>query len=48
MVFTHIPASLFLIAASMATSLPAALALLLLRSVLSSMDVPARSRSSTT
>jgi len=42
MVFTHIPASLFLIAASMATSLPAALALLLLRSVLSSMDVPAR------
>jgi MFS family permease len=42
MVFTHIPASLFLIAASMATSLPAALALLLLRSALSSMDVPAR------
>jgi len=42
MVFTHIPASLFLIAASMATSLPVALALLLLRSVLSSMDVPAR------
>jgi len=43
MVFTHIPASLFLIAASMASSLPVALALLLLRSVLSSMDVPARS-----
>jgi len=42
MVFTHIPASLFLIAASVAASLPAALALLLLRSVLSSMDVPAR------
>jgi MFS family permease len=42
MVFTHIPASLFLIAASMATSLPLTLALLLLRSVLSSMDVPAR------
>jgi len=42
MVFTHIPASLFLIAASVATSLPSALALLLLRSALSSMDVPAR------
>jgi MFS family permease len=42
MVFTHIPASLFLISASMASSLPVALALLLLRSVLSSMDVPAR------
>jgi len=42
MVFTHIPASLFLIAAAFATSLPAALACLLLRSALSSMDVPAR------
>ena len=42
MTFTHIPASLFLIAASVTTSLPAALACLLLRSVLSSMDVPAR------
>ena len=42
MTFTHIPASLFLIAASLTTSLPAALACLLLRSVLSSMDVPAR------
>jgi MFS family permease len=42
MTFTHIPASLFLIAASVAPTLPAALVLLLLRSVLSSMDVPAR------
>ena len=42
MVFTHIPASLFLIAASAAPSLPLALACLLLRAVLSSMDVPAR------
>jgi MFS family permease len=42
MVFTHIPASLFLIAASVAPSLPLALACLLVRSALSSMDVPAR------
>ena len=42
MTFTHIPASLFLIAASLAPSLPVALTLLLLRGVLSSMDVPAR------
>jgi len=42
MTFTHIPASLFLIAASLASTLPVALACLLLRSVLSSMDVPAR------
>ena len=42
MVFTHIPASLFLITASVAPSLPIALACLLLRSALSSMDVPAR------
>jgi MFS family permease len=42
MVFTHIPASLFLIAAAFATSLPLALALLLARSALSQMDVPAR------
>ena len=42
MTFTHIPASLFLIAASAAPTLPVALACLLLRSVLSSMDVPAR------
>jgi MFS family permease len=43
MVFTHIPASLFLIAAAFAPTLPGALALLFLRSALSSMDVPARS-----
>jgi MFS family permease len=42
MVFTHIPASLFLIAAAVAPTLPVALACLLLRSALSSMDVPAR------
>ena len=42
MVFTHIPASLFLICASVAPSLPVALACLLLRAALSSMDVPAR------
>ena len=42
MVFTHIPASLFLIAASVAPTLPVALACLLVRSALSSMDVPAR------
>ena len=42
MVFTHIPASLFLIAAAFATSLPLALALLLARSALSQMDAPAR------
>jgi len=42
MVFTHIPASLFLIAASVAPTLPVALACLLLRGMLSSMDVPAR------
>jgi MFS family permease len=42
MVFTHIPASLFLIGASVAPTLPVALACLLLRSALSSMDVPAR------
>ncbi len=43
MVFTHIPGSLFLIAASLASSLPAALACLFMRSALSSMDGPARS-----
>jgi len=42
MVFTHIPASGFLIAAAFAPSLPIALGLLLARSALSSMDVPAR------
>lgn len=43
MVFTHIPASLCLIGAAFASSLPVALGLLLLRSALSQMDVPARS-----
>lgn len=43
MVFTHIPASVCLIAAAFASSREAALALLLLRSALSQMDVPARS-----
>jgi MFS family permease len=43
MVFTHIPASLCLIAAAFAPSLVWALGLLLARSALSQMDVPARS-----
>ena len=43
MVFTHIPSSMFLIAAAFASSLEAALALLLARSLLSQMDVPTRS-----
>ena len=43
MVFTHIPSSLCLIAAAIVNSLDAALALLLARSLLSQMDVPARS-----
>jgi MFS family permease len=43
MVFTHIPASLCLIGAAFAPSLEAALGLLLVRSLLSQMDVPARS-----
>lgn len=43
MVFTHIPASLCLIAAAYVNSLPLVLALLLLRSLLAQMDVPARS-----
>jgi MFS family permease len=42
MVFTHIPASLCLIAAAFSPRLEIALALLLLRSLLSQMDVPAR------
>ena len=42
MVFTHIPASLCLIAAAFTPSLWAVLCLLLVRSFLSSMDVPAR------
>jgi predicted MFS family arabinose efflux permease len=43
MVFTHIPASLCLIAAAFATRLDVALGLLIIRSLLSQMDVPARS-----
>lgn len=42
MVFTHIPASLCLIAAAFAPSLEIVLGLLLIRSLLSQMDVPAR------
>jgi MFS family permease len=42
MVFTHIPASLCLIAAALAPTLELALGLLLARSALSQMDVPAR------
>jgi sugar phosphate permease len=42
MVFTHIPSSFCLIGAALASSLDVALALLLLRSLLSQMDVPAR------
>ncbi|SAK95950.1 Major Facilitator Superfamily protein [Caballeronia catudaia] len=43
MVFTHIPSSLCLIAAAFMPSLPLALLMLLLRSVLSQLDVPTRS-----
>jgi MFS family permease len=43
MVFTHIPSSIFLMLAAVAPNLPLALALLLLRSALSQMDVPTRS-----
>jgi len=43
MVFTHIPGSLFLIAAAFAPTLPLALACLFMRSALASMDSPARS-----
>jgi MFS family permease len=43
MVFTHIPSSLCLILAALAPTLPTALALLLVRSALSQMDVPTRS-----
>ena len=42
MVFSHIPANLFLIGAALASSLPAAVLLMLARAALSSMDVPAR------
>jgi MFS family permease len=43
MVFTHIPSSLCLIGAAFASSLELALGLLLVRSLLSQMDVPTRS-----
>jgi MFS family permease len=42
MVFTHIPSSVFLIGAALASRLDVALAFLLARSLLSQMDVPAR------
>lgn len=42
MVFTHIPASVCLIAAAFAESVAPAIALLLVRALLSQMDVPAR------
>jgi MFS family permease len=42
MVFTHIPSSLCLIVAAFAPNLATALALLLVRSALSQMDVPTR------
>jgi MFS family permease len=43
MVFTHIPANLFLILAALAPNLSLAIGFLLLRAALSQMDVPARS-----
>jgi MFS family permease len=43
MVWTHIPSSLFLIAAAVAPSVEIAMTLLLLRAALSQMDVPTRS-----
>jgi MFS family permease len=43
MVFTHIPASLCLVAAAFSTDVRWALGLLLVRALVSSMDVPARS-----
>ncbi len=43
MVFTHIPANLCLIAAAFVPNMYAALALLIIRSLLSQMDVPVRS-----
>jgi MFS family permease len=43
MVFTHVPSSLCLIGAALAPSLQVAVTLLLVRSLLSQMDVPARS-----
>ncbi|MFZ5510712.1 MAG: MFS transporter [Pseudomonadota bacterium] len=43
MVFTHLPSSVFLILAALAPDLALALGLLLLRALLSQMDVPTRS-----
>jgi MFS family permease len=43
MVFTHLPANLFCILAALMPTLPLAVLFLLLRSALSSLDVPARS-----
>jgi MFS family permease len=42
MVFTHLPANVCLVLAALAPSLPVTLALLMVRSALSSMDVPTR------
>ncbi len=42
MAFTHIPANLLLISAALVTTAPLAVGLLLVRAVLSNMDVPAR------
>jgi len=42
MVFTHMPANVFLILVPLMPNLPLALVFLMLRSALSSMDVPAR------
>ncbi|VTU21547.1 Major Facilitator Superfamily protein [Variovorax sp. PBL-H6] len=42
MVFTHLPANVCLVLAALAHNLPVALALLMVRSALSSMDVPTR------
>ena len=42
MVFTHIPANLFLIATALSPTLPLAITFFLARAALSSMDVPAR------
>jgi len=42
MVFTHLPANAFLIAAGLSTDVRVAVAMLLARAALSSMDVPAR------
>ena len=42
MVFTHIPSNVFLVAAAVSPTLPAAVGFMLARAALSSMDVPAR------